>query len=133
MRINWIDNRRITINSLDENKLPQFIILNIENKKIEKIVKNYFCHQITGLRKELCMSIDYAEIHSAWPSYGFYHKHTKLQSRNSLNIFNWKTNQLLHRFNLKDLESYKKYNIGFLAHASMSENGEKFYLCIEFL
>ena len=123
VRINWLDNKRITINSLDEDKFPQFIILNVENKVIEKIIKNYFCHQIAGLQKEICMSIDYSQIHNDWPSYGFYHKYTELQTRNTLNIFDWKKNDLLHRFNLKDLESYKKYNYGFIGHPSISENG----------
>lgn len=125
VRINWIDNKRITINDLDENKLPQFVVLNVENKNIEKVVKNYFCHQISGLEKEICLSIDYSQIHSNWPSYGFHHKHTKLQSKASMNIFNWKKNILLHKFNLEELESYKNYKCGFIGHPSVSENGEK--------
>ncbi len=125
VRINWIDNKRITINNLDEKKLPQFIVFNIENKNVEKVIKNYFCHQIAGLQKEICISIDYSQIHIDWPSYGFYHKHSKLQTKGSLNIFNWKENTLIHRFNLKDLESFKRYNKGFIGHPSISENGKR--------
>tara|TARA_B100001248_G_C27391248_1_gene462466 strand:+ start:46 stop:1317 length:1272 start_codon:yes stop_codon:yes gene_type:complete len=125
VRINWIDNKRITINDLDKNKIPQFIIYNVESMKIERVVSNYFCHQIAGLKKELCVSFDYSQIHNDWPSYGFHHNHSKLQTENSLNIFNWQTNTLLHRFNLIDLESYKKYNCGFIVHPSISNDGKK--------
>ena len=125
VRINWIDNKRITINSLDKNNNPEFVIFNIETSKVEKIIKNYFCHQIAGLKKELCISFDYSSIQKMWPSYGFHHKSTKYQPKNSLNIFNWKTNQLIHRFNLFDLKSYKKYKDGFIVHPSISKDGKK--------
>ncbi len=125
VRINWIDNKRITINSLDENNNPEFVIFNIETLKVEKIIKNYFCHQIAGLDKEYCISFDYSSIQKMWPSYGFYHKLTEFQPQNSLNIFNWKEDKLLHRFNLFDLKSYKKYKNGFIVHPSISENGKK--------
>jgi hypothetical protein len=48
-----------------------------------------------------------------------------LQTQGSLNIFNWKNNKLLHRFDLQDLESYRKYKYGFIVHPSISENGQK--------
>ena len=125
VRINWIDNKRITINNLNQNNIPQFVIFNLQIMKIEKTIENYFCHQIAGLDKEKCVSFDYSEIQKQWPSYGFHHGHTKYQPKNSLNIFNWKTNTLLHRFKLEDLESYKNFKDGFIVHPSISENGKK--------
>jgi len=125
VRINWIDNKRISINILDDFKYPKFIILNIISGKIEKIIKNYFAHQLTGNKKEICTSLDYSTIRDYWTSYGFYHKATKFQPRNSLNVYNWVQNKLLFRIYLNQLDSYRKLKDGYIIHPTMSEDGKK--------
>ena len=124
IRINWIDNIRITINGIDKNKLPEFTIFNIKEMKIEKVIKNYFCHQISGDNNQFCTSLDYSNIHKVWPSYGFNHEETLSQPSNTLNVYNWKKNKLVFRVNIEQLESYKKYNEGFIIHPTMSKDGE---------